>query len=51
MTPMYTWKTTEQFTEPTRKLSSFVVPRKGHAAPVETFIIIFKTQDQEQEDD
>ena len=30
------WKTTQQFTEPTRKLASFVFQLKGHAAPVET---------------
>ena len=36
MTPMYFWKTTQQFTEPTRKLPSFMFQLKGHAAPMET---------------
>ena len=36
MTPMYFWKTTQQFAEPTRKLASFVFQLKGHAAPMET---------------
>ena len=36
MTPMYFWKTTQQFAEPMRKLASFVFQLKGHAAPMET---------------
>ena len=36
MTPMYFWKTTQQFTEPMRKLASFVFQLKGHAAAMET---------------
>ena len=36
MTPMYFWKTTQQFAKPTRKLASFMFQLKGHAAPVET---------------
>ena len=36
MTPMYFWKTTQQFAEPTRKLASFVFQLKGHVAPMET---------------
>ena len=36
MTPIYFWKTTQQFAESTRKLASFVFQLKGHAAPVET---------------
>ena len=38
MTPMYFWKTTQQFAEPTRKLASFVFQLKGHATPVETLL-------------
>ena len=34
MTLMYFWETTQQFTEPTRKLASFVFQLKGHAGPV-----------------
>ena len=36
LTPMYFWKTTQQFAKPMRKLASFVFQLKGHAAPVET---------------
>ena len=36
MTPMYFWRTTQQFAKPMRKLASFVFQLKGHAAPVET---------------
>ena len=36
MTPMYFWKTTQQFAEPMRKLASFVFQLKGHAAAIET---------------
>ena len=36
MTPIYLWKTTQQFAKPMRKLASFVFQLKGHAAPVET---------------
>ena len=36
MTPIYFWKTTQQFAKPTRKLASFVFQLKLHAAPVET---------------
>ena len=37
MALMYFWKTTQQFAEPMRKLASFVLRLKGHAAHVETF--------------
>ena len=36
MTPMYFWKITHQFTEPMRKLASFVFQLKGHVAPMVT---------------
>ena len=36
MTPMYFWRTTQQFAEPMRKLALFVFQLKGHTAPVET---------------
>ena len=36
MTPVYFWKTTQQFVEPMRKLASFVFQLKGHTAPMET---------------
>ena len=36
MTPMYFWKTTQQFANLMRKLASFVFQLKGHTAPVET---------------
>ena len=38
MSPMYFWKTTQQFTKPMRKLASFVLQLKGHGAPVETLL-------------
>ena len=36
MTTVYFWKTTQQFTEPTRMLASFVFQLKGHTPPMET---------------
>ena len=53
MTLMSFWKTTQQFAEPTRKLASFVFQLKGHVAHGDfvLIIIIFKTQNQEQDDD
>ena len=41
MTPIYFWKTTQQFTEPTRKLASLVFQTEGTRSPCGDFVVKF----------